>query len=133
MLNSNLSSSLPGGTLPAIGEHFGITNPVAYVLPSTSFLLGYVVGPLLLAPLSEHFGRKPILVNSFIIFLSFTIGCALAPTFAALVVFRFFAGVGSATPISVIGGVYADIFPDPKARGRATAAYTVVGSTDDVI
>ncbi|RYP20275.1 hypothetical protein DL767_009486 [Monosporascus sp. MG133] len=126
MLNSNLSSSLPGGALPAVAEYFQVTDPVAYVLPSTLFLIGYIVGPLVLAPLSEHFGRKPILVCSFTVYLTFTIGCAFAPTFSALVAFRLFAGIGSATPISVIGGVYADIFSDQKTRGQATAAYTVV-------
>jgi MFS family permease len=76
--------------------------------------------------MSEQYGRRPIMISSFGLFLCFSLGCALAPSFAALVVFRFFAGIGGSTSISVIGGVYADLFNDKKVRGQATAMYTVV-------
>lgn len=59
-------------------------------------------------------------------------GCALAPTFAALIVFRVFTGVFASSPIAVIGGLYADIFGDPTIRGRAMAFYmaaTTMGPT----
>lgn len=91
------------------------------------YLVGYIVGPLVFAPLSEHFGRRHILLLTSGLFTSMSIGCTLAPTFAWLLTFRFLAGAGGSAPISIIGGVYADIFPDPTIRGRATAAYTVVG------
>lgn len=66
------------------------------------------------------------MISSFSIFLGFSLGCTLAPTYAALVVFRLFAGMGGSASISVIGGVYADIFADKKTRGQATAMYTIV-------
>ncbi|KAH8894526.1 MFS general substrate transporter [Thozetella sp. PMI_491] len=126
MGNSTLSSSLPGGTLPFIAAYFDITAPTQYSLPSTVFLVGYVLGPLLFSPMSEQYGRKPIMLFSFGLFFTFSLSCALAPSFVALVVFRFFAGVGGSASISVIGGVYADIFEDKQTRGRATAMYTVL-------
>lgn len=76
--------------------------------------------------MSEVYGRKKVLLLSFILYLAATLGCALSPNYVALVVFRLVAGMGGATPISVIGGVYADIFNDPAVRGTATAGYTVV-------
>jgi len=57
------------------------------------------------------------MISTFIVFTAFTLGCALAPTFAGLIVFRLLVGIGSSTPISVIGGIYADIYNTPKARG----------------
>lgn len=130
MANSTLSSSLPGGTLPYIATAFSIPAQSAmYSLPSTTFLVGYVVGPLVFAPLSEQYGRRPIMIFTFLLFLGFSLGCTLAPTFGALVTFRLFAGMGSGCSISVIGGVYADIYQDPRSRGRGTVQYTIVWSS----
>lgn len=57
------------------------------------------------------------MVSTFIPFTAFTLGCALAPSYAGLVVFRLLVGISASTPISVIGGIYADIYNTPKARG----------------
>jgi MFS family permease len=40
--------------------------------------------------------------------------------------FRFFVGIGAACAISIVGGVYADIYDDPVSRGRAMATFMVV-------
>lgn len=126
MSNSTLSSSLPGGTSVHLRSYFSITNPLLATLPTSIYLVGYVVGPLLFAPLSERFGRKPMILLSHALFTCATIGCALSPTFEVLVFFRALAGVGGATPISLIGGVYSDLYTDQRVRGCATAAYSVV-------
>lgn len=36
---------------------------------------------------------------------------------------RLIVGIGSSTPVSVIGGIYADIYSTPKARGRAVTSF----------
>ena len=59
------------------------------------------------------------MVGTFAMFTAFVLGCALAPSYAALVVFRFFAGVGASTPMSVIGGILADLYNTPRGRGMA--------------
>jgi|TARA_R110002003_G_scaffold130_8_gene12214 MFS family permease len=61
-------------------------------------------------PLSEAFGRKGTMIYSFAILTIFSIASALSPNFAALVVFRFFVGVGGSCANSVVGGICADIF-----------------------
>lgn len=48
-------------------------------------------------PLSESYGRKPVLIATFIVFTAFTLGTALAPTFAGLIVMRLLAGIGAST------------------------------------
>lgn len=126
MCNSTISSSLPGGTSLYIRKQFSVSSPVQAALPTSVFLLGYVIGPLLFAPLSEKYGRKPISLLSFAIYTCASLACGLSPSFKALVAFRVIAGVGGATPISVIGGVYADLYVDQRTRGRATAIYTAV-------
>ncbi|KAI1449015.1 major facilitator superfamily protein [Annulohypoxylon stygium] len=130
--NSTLGSALPSGAVNFIADDFGITNKQQLTLPITCYLIGYVLGPVVFGPLSETYGRRPITLVTFAFYTIFTLACALAPTFAALVVFRLFAGVFASSPPAVTGGIYADIYSDPKARGRAMAGFmaaTTLGPT----
>lgn len=72
------------------------------------FVLGFAFGPLLLAPLSEHYGRSLIYNVSNVIFFAFTIACAVAPTLASFIVFRFIAGCVGAASMNIGGGSIAD-------------------------
>lgn len=128
VVNSTMGSSLPSNAIPIISEYFHITSSSAQILPISMYLFGYVLGPLLFGPLSETFGRKPIMISTFFLFTIFTMACALAPNFPALLVFRIFTGIGASSPISVTGGVYADIYDDPVTRGRAMAMFMGVSS-----
>lgn len=127
VVNSTMGSSLPSNAIPIIADYFGITSSYSKVLPISIYLVGYIVGPLGFGPLSESFGRRLIMMSTFVFFTIFTMGCAVAPTWAALLVFRFFAGVCASSPIAVIGGIYADMFDNPITRGRAMAVF--IGGT----
>ena len=63
---------------------------------------------------------------SFVIFTLFTMACALAPNWPALLVFRLICGIMASSPIAVVGGLYADIFGNPVTRGRAMAVFMAV-------
>lgn len=121
-----MGSSLPSNAIPFIADHFHITSSYSKVLPISMYLVGYIVGPLAFGPLSESFGRQIIMISTFAFFTIFTIACAVAPNWAALLVFRFLAGVCASSPIAVIGGLYADIYGDPVTRGRAMAVFVGV-------
>ncbi|KAI2627563.1 major facilitator superfamily protein [Hypoxylon sp. NC1633] len=130
--NSTLGSALPSGAASFIAADFGVENEQLLILPITCYLIGYILGPIVFGPLSETYGRRPITLLTITFYTIFTLACALAPTFAALVVFRLFAGIFASSPPAVTGGIYADIYSDPKARGRAMAGYmaaTTLGPT----
>lgn len=55
---------------------------------------------------------------AFALFTVFSIASALAPNFAALVVFRLVTGIGGSAAISIVGGICADIYHDPRTRGK---------------
>ncbi|KAL1650867.1 hypothetical protein SLS58_000986 [Diplodia intermedia] len=123
-MNSTVSSSLAAGATDQIAADFGIADHEArLVLPTSIFLVGYVVGPLLFGPLSEWCGRKRVMVAAFAAFTVFSLACALADSFAALVVFRLLVGIPGSCAISVTGGIIADIYNDPTSRGRAMALF----------
>jgi MFS family permease len=88
------------------------------------FVLGYVCGPLLLAPLSEIDGRRFVLTGANVFFCVWQIGAALPPNISALIVFRFWAGIGGAGCLVTGAGVIADLF-HPDRRGLASSIYTL--------
>jgi multidrug resistance protein len=123
VINSTLASSLPSGGIGEMAKYFNITSQLQLVLPISIFLVGYVLGPIICGPLSENYGRKPVMIISFFIYIAFTLGCALAPTWPVLLMFRWICGVMASAPIAVAGGLYADIFGDPRKRGVAMAVF----------
>ncbi|PGH28240.1 hypothetical protein AJ80_00131 [Polytolypa hystricis UAMH7299] len=128
--NSTLAASLPSGAVPYIAKDFNITNQQQLVLPISIFLIGYVFGPIICGSLSESFGRKIVTLIPFLIFMCFTLGCALCQNWESLLVFRLFIGIMGSAPISIVGGVFADIFDNPRERGVVMSyfmAATTVG------
>lgn len=123
VMNSTIGSSIATGASGPTSKQFGISNQAQLVLPTSMYLVGYVLGPLFFSPLSETYGRKWVMISTFTLYTAFTLGCALAPSWAGLVIMRLLAGTGASTPISIIGGIYADIYGTPKARGRAMAIF----------
>jgi multidrug resistance protein len=121
---------MPSGSIGFIAETFNITDENQLVLPISVFLIGYIVGPLFLGPLSEVYGRRPLLVYTFVIYLLFTLGTALVNNFPGLLVLRFLAGTAASSPLAVIGGV--DVYEDQAVRGRIMAVFgagTTLGPT----
>lgn len=97
------------------------------MLPISLYLVGYASGPLLFGPLSEQVGRRVIMVSTFSMFTIFTLACALAPNWPSLLVFRWIVGVFASSSITIVGGLYADVYDDPVTRGRAMAIFMAVG------
>ncbi|KAB8208079.1 major facilitator superfamily domain-containing protein [Aspergillus parasiticus] len=124
VFNSSLGSSLPSGAHDAIADYFYIPqDDLKMVLPTSLYMAGFAIGPLIFGPLSERFGRKPILVTTFAIYNLFTMACALAPTFPALLIFRFLCGLGGSAPNAVLGGLFSDIYNDPHQRGMVMSIF----------
>lgn len=124
---------MPSSVIDAISEQFGVTNHTHLVLLNSLYMVGYVLGPLLFAPLSEYIGRRPVLIGTFLGYIIFMLACSGAPNYAALLIFRMLCGVNAAAPTSVIGGLYADILDDPSVRGNAIALYMTVTTIGPLI
>ncbi|KAI9168068.1 Major facilitator superfamily multidrug transporter mdrA [Paramyrothecium foliicola] len=127
--NVTLGSSLPSGAGPTLNAHFGVTSELQKPLPVAIFLVGYIFGPIIFAPLSESIGRRIVFLVSFGIYTIFTIACAFAPNWASFLFFRFMLGCGAAAPQTVSGGLFCDLYPDLRPRGMAV---TMLGLTSNV-
>ncbi|KAI8963268.1 major facilitator superfamily protein [Daldinia sp. FL1419] len=127
--NVTLGSSLPSGAGDTLNAHFGVSSELQKPLPVAVFLVGYIFGPIIFAPLSESWGRRPVFLVSFGIYTAFTLGCALAPNWPVFLFFRFMLGCGAAAPQTVSGGLFCDIYPDLGPRGLAM---TMLGLTSNI-
>ena len=132
-LNTTLSSSLPSGAIDSLDAAFHVSSPQQTTLPVAVFLIGYIFGPIIFGPISESFGRRVCFLASFALFTLFTMACALAPDWPALLVFRFFVGVGASAPQAVLGGMYSDIYPNLLHRGRAVMILGLISNVGPLV
>src|SRR5690348_18221055 len=78
--------------LPELSKAFSISAPTSGLTVSM-LVLAVAFGSLVYGPISDRVGRKPVMVTvSFLVIIP-TLLCGLAPTFAALVVFRTIQGL----------------------------------------
>lgn len=113
-----LASSMPAPAVPGIMRDFESTNATLASFIVSIYILGYALGPLFIAPMSEVYGRMPVYHTCNILFVVWTIACAVAPNLGALLVFRLLAGIAGSCPITIFGGSIADVFVQEK-RGAA--------------
>ncbi|MFF7789507.1 Bcr/CflA family efflux MFS transporter [Streptomyces sp. NPDC007991] len=78
----------------------------------TGFLAGIIVGQLVLGPLSDAVGRRPVLIGGSVLFTVFSAVCALAPTVEVLNTARVGQGIAGAAGIVVSRAVVADLYDD---------------------
>ncbi|KAH8681514.1 major facilitator superfamily domain-containing protein [Xylariales sp. PMI_506] len=123
-LMAPLSSSIIAPAIASYSAEFHATDDTIADMPVSIFLLGFAVGPLFLAPMSEIYGRVIVLTCSNLVFCLFMIGCALAPSLGSLIAFRFLSGIGGAACLTLGGGVIADMFP-VEERGLAMSLWTI--------
>jgi hypothetical protein len=71
------------------------------------FTVGFALAPMVLAPLSEIYGRRPIFLTTGVLFVIFSICCGVTRSFAGMMVARFLAGCAGSTFSAIIGGVVA--------------------------
>ena len=89
------------GILPAlavIGQDLGVTNTNTHQLLITMIFLGLGFGQLIFGPLSDSYGRKPIIYIGFLVFAVASIICVNTSNFEVLIAARILQGIGLASP-----------------------------------
>jgi DHA1 family bicyclomycin/chloramphenicol resistance-like MFS transporter len=118
-----IDMSLPA--LPSIATGLDTSAAAAGVTLSI-FLLGFAVAPLVFAPLSDRFGRRPVLLTGVGVFAAAGLFCAEAPSIGWLLAGRLVqgmgAGVGAAMPLAIIR----DLFVASAARTRLSTVTVVL-------
>jgi MFS transporter, DHA1 family, multidrug resistance protein len=113
---SALSIDVMLPALPAMAEGFAIGDPNERQLVVTLYLLGFAVGQPVYGPLSDRFGRKPVVVAGLCIYAVGSLAAMLAPSFSVLLLSRAAQGIGAASPRIMAIAIVRDRF-----AGRAMA------------
>ncbi|PLB34308.1 MFS transporter [Aspergillus candidus] len=117
---SMVSSAYTGG-IEQILQEFRVGTEVG-TLGVSLFVVGFAVGPLAWAPLSELFGRQYLFLASYFGLTVFNAAAAGSPNIESLIIFRFLAGAFGSSPLTNAGGVIADLFP-ASHRGLAMSIF----------
>lgn len=137
MVLAGLSGASPLATdmyvpaLPDLARSLA-TDAAGAQMSLTGFLAGIIVGQLVLGPLSDAVGRRPVLIGGSVLFAVFSAACALAPTVEVLNTARVGQGIAGAAGIVVSRAVVADLYDDRELPlvfsrlGAITAAAPVV-------
>jgi hypothetical protein len=117
----SFSSSGDTGGIPSQMAEWGLSNTLA-LLPISFFVLGFAIGPVFWAPLSEIYGRQAIFLITYATYMIFDAGCIGAQTITQLVVLRFIAGLFGSAQLTNSGGIIADMFSAAE-RGKAQSVF----------
>jgi len=125
-----VSSAYSGGADQVL-RTFGVSEEV-FTLGISLFVLGFAVGPLLWAPMSELFGRQYLFFGTYAMLTAFNAGAAGSQNIQTLIILRFFAGAFGSSPLTNAGGVIADMFP-AEERGTAMSLFAAAPFLGPVI
>lgn len=127
-----LGSAIVTGDLEDPAAELNVSEEVMILAAVSVFVLGFGVGPLIFAPLSEELGRKPVYTVTLGLAVIFIVPCAVAKNIATLLVCRLIDGVLFSAPMTLIGGSLADIW-EASERGKAMAVFSAAPFLGPVI
>ncbi|KAF7185479.1 Efflux pump radE [Pseudocercospora fuligena] len=119
-----LASSMFAPGVPEVMSDFHTSSTLLATFVVSIYVLGFALGPLVIAPCSELYGRLPVYHICNIGFIGFTIACGRAQSMGELCAYRFLQGVWGVCPVTIGGGTIADLFI-PEQRGAAMAIWAM--------
>lgn len=122
--------------LPAMCRFFGCAVSVSQ-LGLTMGMIGLGVGQMILGPVSDKYGRKPVLIVTTLLFIAAAVASVFSPTIHVFNLCRFFQGIGASSGYFLAKTIPADVYAGrPLARlmaligainGIAPASAPVIG------
>src|SRR5580692_10960490 len=101
-------------SLPAIGEALGA--PISQVqLTISSYLIGFAVGQMIYGPISDRYGRRPVILIALMVNCIAAVICALTQSIGALTAARFVQALGGAGCIVLARAAVRDLYSGVRA------------------
>ncbi|KAI9692055.1 MAG: hypothetical protein M1820_009558 [Bogoriella megaspora] len=104
--------------LPAIMSDLNFRNGSLASFSVSIYTMGYFIGPFIIAPCSELYGRLPVLYAGFVLFMASLAACGASNTLAIFMIFRALMGIAGIAFMLVGSATVADLIPTEK-RGLA--------------
>lgn len=116
-----MASSVYASDIEGVMRRFHVSEEVA-TLGLALYVLGFAVGPLFWAPISETYGRRFTYVVSFAGYTAFSVGAVASQNIQTLLILRFLASAFGSSCMTNSGAFIADMF-NKEQRGLATSLY----------
>jgi DHA1 family bicyclomycin/chloramphenicol resistance-like MFS transporter len=110
-----IDMSLPALTATGAALHVA---PAQVGLMMSVFMLGFAIAPLFYGPVSDRYGRKPVVLFACVLFIVAGIGCSFAQSLTALLAWRVVQGAGAGASMTVALAIARDLFEGQAARTK---------------
>ena len=120
-----LSTDLYLPALPGMSVFFGVSADMIN-LTLTAFFIFYALGTLVWGPLSDHYGRKPILVYGLIIYVIASALCAFAWSVEVLILCRILQAIGGSAAGAVATAIVKDVYSGKKRESVLAIVQSMV-------
>jgi DHA1 family bicyclomycin/chloramphenicol resistance-like MFS transporter len=121
-----LSIDLYIPAMPEIGRL--LDAPASLVqLTISVYLIGFAGGQIVYGPISDRYGRKPVLMAALLVFCAGTLACAVAPGIAALITTRAIQGFGASGAIVLPRAIIRDLYEGPRAGRELSIMAMIMG------
>src|SRR5262249_10988241 len=111
--------------LPVLASTFGGDISIAQMTVSL-YMVGIACSQLVMGPLSDKFGRRPVLLAGLTLMVAASIGCSLAQTLPQLIAARFLPAVGGASGMVVSRAIIRDLYGRDKVGAMISLVIAVM-------
>ncbi|HEX9947147.1 MAG TPA: multidrug effflux MFS transporter [Allosphingosinicella sp.] len=111
--------------LPAIGEALDVADENRRQLVVSLYVLGFGLTQIIYGPLSDRFGRKPVLVVALVLYVGFALACWAAPSFTLLLAARMAQGGAAASTRVLVVSIVRDRYEGGRMARIMSLAFLV--------
>lgn len=111
--------------LPAIGHALGVLEENQRQLVVSLYVFGFGTTQIVYGPLSDRFGRKPVLLAALVLYVCFALACAAAGSFALLLAARMLQGAAAAATRVLVVSIVRDRYEGPAMARLMSLAFLV--------
>jgi DHA1 family bicyclomycin/chloramphenicol resistance-like MFS transporter len=102
--------------------------PTARVqLTISSYLIGFAVGQVIYGPLSDRYGRRPVLLGALILYATATLVCAATQSIDTLIAARFVQAIGGSGSIVLARAMVRDLYSGVRAGRELSLMGSIMG------
>jgi DHA1 family bicyclomycin/chloramphenicol resistance-like MFS transporter len=111
--------------LPLLAQDFSSDISIAQMTVSL-YMVGLACSQLTMGPLSDRFGRRPVLLGGLALMVVASIGCIFAQTLPQLIAFRFLQALGGASGMVISRAIIRDLYSRDRVGGMLSLVIAVM-------
>jgi len=111
--------------LPILATTFGRDISIAQMTVSL-YMVGIACSQIIMGPLSDKFGRRPILLAGLSLMLAASVACSFADNLPQLIAARFFQALGGASGMVISRAIIRDLYPRERVGAMISLVIAVM-------